>query len=122
VAITRPAGSRKTVFLRRFEAAEWQGRLRSHRSLSADKDGATLAALIAALFYDVLSERDPRIPSQGEERERALPRVGGRDPRIDGCRSHGPIVSGQGTDLCAALRWAGVATETLGGCRPPQPS
>lgn len=73
VAITGPVGSGKTLFLRRFQAAlEQEGRFVVARSLSVDKDRATLATLIAALFYDLSSDKNPKIPSQGEERERAL--------------------------------------------------
>ncbi len=41
-------------------------------SLSVDKDRTTLSTLIAALFYDLAAETNPKIPTHGEERERAL--------------------------------------------------
>jgi type II secretory pathway predicted ATPase ExeA len=42
------------------------------KSLSVDKDRAILPTLIAALFYDLSPDKDPRIPTQGEKREREL--------------------------------------------------
>ena len=73
VAVTGPVGSGKTLFLRRFEAALAQeGRFIVSRSLSVEKDRTTLTTLITALFYDLSGEKTPKIPSQGEERERAL--------------------------------------------------
>jgi type II secretory pathway predicted ATPase ExeA len=72
-AITGPVGSGKTLFLRRFEAVlDREGRLTVARSLSVDKDRTTLSTLIAALFYDLSSEKNPKIPTHGEERERAF--------------------------------------------------
>jgi type II secretory pathway predicted ATPase ExeA len=72
-AITGPVGSGKTLFLHRFEAIlKQEGRLTVARSLSVDKDRTTLATLIAALFYDLSPEKNPKIPTHGEERERAL--------------------------------------------------
>ena len=73
VAVTGPVGSGKTLFLRRFETALAQeGRFIVSRSLSVEKDRTTLTTLITALFYDLSGEKTPKIPSQGEERERAL--------------------------------------------------
>jgi type II secretory pathway predicted ATPase ExeA len=72
-AITGPVGSGKTLFLHRFETIlKQEGRLTVARSLSVDKDRTTLATLIAALFYDLSVEKNPKIPTHGEERERAL--------------------------------------------------
>jgi type II secretory pathway predicted ATPase ExeA len=72
-AITGPVGSGKTLFLHRFETIlKQEGRLTVARSLSVDKDRTTLATLIAALFYDLSPEKNPKIPTHGEERERAL--------------------------------------------------
>jgi type II secretory pathway predicted ATPase ExeA len=73
VAVTGLVGSGKTRFLHRFEAAlKEEGRFTVARSLSVDKERTTLTTLITALFYDLSSEKTPRIPTQGEERERAL--------------------------------------------------
>jgi type II secretory pathway predicted ATPase ExeA len=72
VAVTGLVGSGKTLFLQRFEAAlKEEGRFIVARSLSVDKERTTLTTLITALFYDLSSDKTPRIP-QGEERERAL--------------------------------------------------
>jgi type II secretory pathway predicted ATPase ExeA len=72
-AITGPVGSGKTLFLHHFEMIlKQEGRLTVARSLSVDKDRTTLATLIAALFYDLAVEKNPKIPTHGEERERAL--------------------------------------------------
>jgi type II secretory pathway predicted ATPase ExeA len=40
--------------------------------LSVDKDRTTLPTLIAALFYDLSPDKEPRISKQGERRERDL--------------------------------------------------
>lgn len=73
VAVTGLVGSGKTRFLHRFEAAlKEEGRFTVARSLSVDKERTTLTTLITALFYDLSSDKTPRIPTQGEERERAL--------------------------------------------------
>lgn len=72
-AITGPVGSGKTLFLHHFEMIlKQEGRLTVARSLSVDKDRTTLATLIAALFYDLSVEKNPKIPTHGEEHERAL--------------------------------------------------
>ena len=42
------------------------------KSLSVDKNRATLGTLIAALFYDLSPDKDVKIPGQGEKRERDL--------------------------------------------------
>jgi type II secretory pathway predicted ATPase ExeA len=49
-----------------------QGKILVSKSLSVDKSRATLATLIAALFYDLSSDKEVKIPSQGEKREREL--------------------------------------------------
>jgi type II secretory pathway predicted ATPase ExeA len=73
VAVTGLVGSGKTRFLHRFVAAlKEEGRFTVARSLSVDKERTTLTTLITALFYDLSSDKTPRIPTQGEERERAL--------------------------------------------------
>jgi hypothetical protein len=73
VAVTGLVGSGKTRFLHRFEAAlKEEGRFTVARSLSVDKERTTLTTLITVLFYDLSSEKIPRIPTQGEELERAL--------------------------------------------------
>ena len=41
-------------------------------SLSVDTNRTTVPTLIAALFYDLSPEKDLKIPTQGEKREREL--------------------------------------------------
>ena len=42
------------------------------RSLTVDKDRVNLGTLIMALFYDLATEKEVKIPSQPEKRERQL--------------------------------------------------
>jgi type II secretory pathway predicted ATPase ExeA len=42
------------------------------KSLAVDKDRVSLTTLITALFYDLSPDKEPRIPTQSEHRERAL--------------------------------------------------
>lgn len=73
VALTGIIGCGKTVTLRRLQSAlEKDGKILVSKSLSVDKDRATLATLIAALFYDLAAEKDIKISTQGEKREREL--------------------------------------------------
>jgi type II secretory pathway predicted ATPase ExeA len=73
VALTGVVGSGKTVTLRRLqEALSQEGQILLSKSLSVDKHRATLGTLIAALFYDLSSEREVKIPNFGEKREREL--------------------------------------------------
>jgi len=73
VAVTGVVGCGKTVTLRRLqEALAQEGRILVSKSLSVDKNRATLATLISALFYDLSADKKLKIPSQGEKREREL--------------------------------------------------
>jgi len=73
VAMTGVIGCGKTVTLRRLqEFLEQEGKILVSKSLSVDKDRATLSTLISALFYDLSSEKVITIPTQGEKREREL--------------------------------------------------
>ena len=49
-----------------------EGKILVSKSLSVDKDRATLGTLIAALFYDLSTDKEIRIPTNGEKREREL--------------------------------------------------
>jgi type II secretory pathway predicted ATPase ExeA len=42
------------------------------KSLSVEKGKVNLGTLILALFYDLVTEKDFKIPTQPERRERAL--------------------------------------------------
>jgi type II secretory pathway predicted ATPase ExeA len=73
IAVTGIVGSGKTVMLRRLQdELAREGKVLVSKSLSVDKERTTLAILIAALFYDLSPDKDPRIPTQGEKREREL--------------------------------------------------
>lgn len=73
VVLTGIVGCGKTVTLRRLqEALEKEGKILVSKSLSVDKNRATLATLISALFYDLSAEKELKISTQGEKREREL--------------------------------------------------
>ena len=73
IAVTGIVGSGKTVLRQRLQAElVKEGRVIVAESLSVDKDRATLHSLISALFYDLSKEKDLKIPTQGERRERDL--------------------------------------------------
>jgi type II secretory pathway predicted ATPase ExeA len=73
VAITGIIGCGKTTTLRRlFDVLDKEGKILVSKSLSVDKDRATLSTLIAALFYDLSADKEVKIPTAGEKREREL--------------------------------------------------
>lgn len=74
VALTGVIGCGKTTTLRRlFAVLAKENKIRVSKSLSVDKNRATLATLIAALFYDLSTDdKEIKIPSLGEKREREL--------------------------------------------------
>ena len=73
IALTGIIGCGKTVTLRKLqESLTQEGRVLVSKSLSVDKNRATLRTLIAALFYDLSPDKDVKIPGQGEKRERDL--------------------------------------------------
>ena len=73
IALTGVVGCGKTVTLRRLqETLKSNGKILVSKSLSVDKSRATLPTLIAALFYDLSSDKKVKIPSFGEKREREL--------------------------------------------------
>ena len=76
IAITGPIGIGKTVFLHRLqdEIAK-EKKVTVAESLSVDKARTTVPTLIAALFYDLSREKEPKIPTQGERRERELQKL-----------------------------------------------
>ncbi|MBB5470943.1 type II secretory pathway predicted ATPase ExeA [Paraburkholderia sp. Clong3] len=64
-------GSGKTMMLRRLQQAlEDEKRVTVSKSLAIEKHRIKLATFIAALFYDLSTEKQVRIPTQGEKRER----------------------------------------------------
>lgn len=73
VALTGIIGCGKTTTLRRlFDVLEKEGKILVSKSLSVDKGRATLPTLIAALFYDLSTDKEVKIPLLGEKREREL--------------------------------------------------
>lgn len=73
VAVAGVVGSGKTVLLRRIQdELTRDGRVTVSKSLSVDKERTTIPTLITALFYDLSPDKDPKIPTLGEKREREL--------------------------------------------------
>jgi type II secretory pathway predicted ATPase ExeA len=73
IALTAVIGSGKTMLSRRLrEELEKEDRVIVSRSLTLDKAKITVPLLIAALFYDLTTEKTVTISSQSERRERDL--------------------------------------------------
>ncbi|MDD7787803.1 ExeA family protein [Ralstonia pseudosolanacearum] len=73
IAVCGVVGCGKTMVLRRLqEALEGEKRVTVSKSLAIEKHRIKLATLVAALFYDLSTEKQVRIPTQGEKRERDL--------------------------------------------------
>ncbi|WP_448954969.1 ExeA family protein [Labrys neptuniae] len=73
VAVTGVIGSGKTFLLRQiWNELSREGKIRLSKSLSVDKDRITIPTLITALFHDLSTDKEPKIPTQGERREREL--------------------------------------------------
>ena len=73
IAVSGVVGCGKTTVLQRMQEELIRERdIVVARSLAVDKDRVNLGTLIMALFYDVSTERDIKIPTQAEKRERQL--------------------------------------------------
>ncbi|NMQ30076.1 AAA family ATPase [Candidatus Accumulibacter phosphatis] len=73
IALTAVIGSGKTALARRLrDSLDKEGRVIVSRSLTLDKAKITVPLLIAALFYDLSTEKTVTISSQSERRERDL--------------------------------------------------
>jgi type II secretory pathway predicted ATPase ExeA len=73
LALSGIIGSGKSTMLRRTQEALAQDKeILVSKSLSVEKGQISLATLIMALFYDLAIEKDFKIPTQPERRERAL--------------------------------------------------
>jgi type II secretory pathway predicted ATPase ExeA len=73
IAIAGVVGSGKTKLLRRLQdELAREGKVIVSKSLSVDKDRITIPTLITALFHDLSPDKEPKIPGQGEKREREL--------------------------------------------------
>lgn len=76
IAITGPIGIGKTSFLHRLQdEIAREKKVIVAESLSVDKSRTTVPTLISALFYDLSREKEPKIPTQGEKRERELQKL-----------------------------------------------
>ena len=73
IAVCGVIGSGKTVTLRRLQQQlKEENRVLVAKSLAVEKHSIKLGTLITALFYDLSTEKQLRIPTQGEKRERDL--------------------------------------------------
>jgi type II secretory pathway predicted ATPase ExeA len=73
IALTAVMGSGKSILSRRLRAdLDRENKVIVSRSLSIDKAKITVPLLLAALFYDLSTEKTVAIPSQSERRERDL--------------------------------------------------
>lgn len=73
IALTAIIGSGKTALARQLrDSLEKEGRVIVSRALSLEKVKLTGPLLISALFYDLSTDKMPRISSQTERRERDL--------------------------------------------------
>ena len=73
VALCGVVGCGKTVTLRRLqELLARENRVIVSKSVAVEKSRATLGTLITALFCDLSPDKEPKIPKQGEMREREL--------------------------------------------------
>jgi type II secretory pathway predicted ATPase ExeA len=73
IALTAVIGSGKTLLARRLrDEIERENKVIVSRSLTVEKAKITVPLLLAALFYDLSTEKTVTIPSQSERRERDL--------------------------------------------------
>ena len=73
IAVCGVVGSGKTVTMRRLQQLlREENRVIVSKSLAVEKHNVKLGTLITALFYDLSPDKQVRIPSQGEKREREL--------------------------------------------------
>lgn len=73
IALSGVVGSGKTLTLQRLEEELTQEReIVIAKSLSVEKDKVGLGTLIAALYYDLSSDKKIKVPPRTEQRERVL--------------------------------------------------
>ncbi|MGU2293260.1 hypothetical protein BANRA_06237 [Pseudomonas aeruginosa] len=73
IALCGVIGSGKTVMLRRLQQLlEEEKKVTVSRSMAIEKHNIKLATFIAALFYDLSTQKQVRIPTQIEKRDREL--------------------------------------------------
>ena len=76
VALVGLVGCGKTTtLLRLIETLKGENAILVSQSLAVDKHRVNLGTLITALFYDLVTEKDFKIPTQPEKRERKLVEV-----------------------------------------------
>jgi type II secretory pathway predicted ATPase ExeA len=122
IAVTGPVGVGKTLFLHRLqdEIAK-ERKVIVAQSLSVDQARATVPTLIAALFYDLSRDKEPKIPTQGEKRERDLQKLVNRAGKpvalfVDEAHDlHGKTLNGLKRLLEVIARGGGVLSVVLVG-------
>jgi type II secretory pathway predicted ATPase ExeA len=73
IALTGIVGSGKTTVLKKIQdELKKEKQIRISKSLSVDKNRVTIPMLIMALFFDLSTEKEIKIPSQPEKRIRDL--------------------------------------------------
>jgi len=73
IAVCGVVGSGKTVTMRRLQQQlKEENKVTVSKSLTVEKHSIKLATLIAALYYDLATDKQVQIPKQGERREREL--------------------------------------------------
>lgn len=73
IALSGIVGSGKTTFFQRLIADLSKAKeIIVSRSLAVESDRVSLSTLITALFYDLSTEKDFKVPTQPEKRERRL--------------------------------------------------
>jgi type II secretory pathway predicted ATPase ExeA len=73
VALAGIVGCGKTVMLQQIQKALKQEKnILVSRSLAVDKDRITVNTLMLAMFYDLATDKDFKVPKQPEQRERRL--------------------------------------------------
>jgi len=73
IAVCGVVGSGKTVTMRRLQQQlKEENKVTVSKSLTVEKHSIKLATLIAALYYDLATDKQVQFPEQGERREREL--------------------------------------------------
>ena len=73
VALTGVAGSGKTTMLRRLqETLAKENRVILSRSIALEKARVTIGTLVTALYCDLTTEKEPKIPKVSELRDREV--------------------------------------------------
>ena len=73
IVLSGVIGSGKTVLLRQLEIEmKREGKITVSRSMTVEKSRIALGTLIAALYYDLATGKNVRVPNHVEQREREL--------------------------------------------------